>query len=267
MPCRDCCIAANSRPAPPDRHPCVPATFRLSHSPPPAGLLRSGGRRDRDPPRHMGFEFGGEASPPPFQERSRGALLGLAVGDALGTTLAFREPKSPPFPQLATGPHRDMVGGGPFKLVAGQVTDVTQMACCLAASLRARGRFDAAGVAARYVGWQEHAFEIDGQIAAALNAIREGAAPLEAGEVVWARSPKPPAGNASLARTAPIGVLVPGPEARRAAALADCAITHHDPRCRLACAAFDAALAVAIRGAAAPTVLRDAAARELWDAA
>ena len=87
----------------------------------------------------------GKASPPPSQERSRGALLGLAVGDALGTTLEFREPKCPPFPHLAAGPHRDMLGGGPFKLVAGQVTDDTQMACCLAASLRARGRFDGPG--------------------------------------------------------------------------------------------------------------------------
>ena len=189
------------------------------------------------------------------------------MGDALGTTLAFREPKSPAFPQLATGPHRDMVGGGPFKLVAGQVTGATQMACCLAASLRARGHFDASDAAARYVAWQEHAFEIDGQIAAALNAVREGAAPLVAGELVWAHAPKAPAGNGSLVRTAPIGVLVPRPEARRAAALADSAITHHDPRCRLACAAFDAALAVAIRGAATPAALRDAAARELWDAA
>lgn len=213
------------------------------------------------------MDLGGKASPPPSQERSRGALLGLAVGDALGTTLEFRELKSPPFPHLAAGPHRDMLGGGPFKLVAGQVTDDTQMACCLAASLRACGRFDADDVAARYVAWQEHAFDIDGQIAAALNAVREGVAPLEAGERVWSLSPKPPAGNGSLMRTAPIGVLLTVPAARRAAALADSAITHHDPRCRLACAAFDAALAVAIRGASAPSEVREAAARELWDAA
>lgn len=39
--------------------------------------------------------------------RYRGCLTGLAVGDAVGTTVEFREPGS--FP-----PATDMVGGGPF---------------------------------------------------------------------------------------------------------------------------------------------------------
>lgn len=40
--------------------------------------------------------------------RYRGCLLGLAVGDALGTTLEFRPPG-------ALEPIDDMVGGGPFR--------------------------------------------------------------------------------------------------------------------------------------------------------
>ena len=42
-------------------------------------------------------------------DRARGALLGLAVGDALGTTLEFTAKDS--YPPLTT-----MVGGGPFRL-------------------------------------------------------------------------------------------------------------------------------------------------------
>lgn len=212
-------------------------------------------------------DAGGWSSPPPSQERSRGALLGLAVGDALGATLEFSEPRAPPFPTLATGPHRDIVGGGPFRLVPGQVTDDTQMACCLAASLRARGRFDLDDVAGRYVAWQEHAFDIGVQTAAALNAVREGTPPARAGFELWSRAPQLPAGNGSLMRTAPIAVLLGDEEARRAAALADSALTHYDPRCRLACAAFDAAVAFALRGSATPGTARDAAARELGLAA
>jgi ADP-ribosylglycohydrolase len=50
-------------------------------------------------------------------------------------------------------------------------------------------------------------------------------------------------------RTAPVGVFLAGdPEALRAAALVESAITHYDPRCRLACAAFDAAIAAALQG-------------------
>src|SRR5215213_7890180 len=48
--------------------------------------------------------------------RWRGALLGLAVGDAVGTTVEFKPPV--PFPPV-TG----MVGGGPFDLPAGAWTD------------------------------------------------------------------------------------------------------------------------------------------------
>jgi hypothetical protein len=58
-------------------------------------------------------------------ERYRGALLGLAAGDALGTTLEFKRPGS-------FAPITDMVGGGPVDLQPGQWTDDTSMALCLA---------------------------------------------------------------------------------------------------------------------------------------
>ena len=78
-------------------------------------------------------------------DRTRGALWGQAVGDALGTTQEFERPSGrKAFPALNDGPQTDIVGGGPFRLEPGQVTDDTQMAVCLADSLAARGRFDAA---------------------------------------------------------------------------------------------------------------------------
>ena len=42
---------------------------------------------------------------------SCGALLGLAVGDALGTTLEFSRPLAPAFPVLATATHREATRG------------------------------------------------------------------------------------------------------------------------------------------------------------
>ena len=53
-----------------------------------------------------------------LQDRFRGCLLGLAVGDAVGTTVGFMARGS--FP-----PVTDMVGGGPFGLAPGQWTDDT----------------------------------------------------------------------------------------------------------------------------------------------
>ena len=58
------------------------------------------------------------------KDRFQGALLGLAAGDALGTTVEFEARGS--FP-----PVTDMTGGGPFDLKPGQWTDDTSMALCL----------------------------------------------------------------------------------------------------------------------------------------
>jgi ADP-ribosyl-[dinitrogen reductase] hydrolase len=71
-------------------------------------------------------------------------LLGLAVGDALGTTLEFQPPKT-------FQPISDMVGGGPFDLKPGQWTDDTSMVLCLAASLIEKNAFDALDQMQRYV--------------------------------------------------------------------------------------------------------------------
>jgi ADP-ribosylglycohydrolase len=68
-------------------------------------------------------------------DRFRGCLLGLAAGDALGTTLEFKAPGS-------FIPLEDMVGGGPFGLQPGQWTDDTSMALCLADSLIELQGFD-----------------------------------------------------------------------------------------------------------------------------
>ena len=62
------------------------------------------------------------------QDRAIGALVGLAIGDALGTTLEFASRDSRP---LVT----DIVGGGPFGLKPGVWTDDTSMVLSLAESI------------------------------------------------------------------------------------------------------------------------------------
>lgn len=65
-------------------------------------------------------------------DRALGSLVGLAVGDALGTTF-----ESGPRREPATS--LEMVGNGPHNLQPGQWTDDTAMALCLAESLIATG--------------------------------------------------------------------------------------------------------------------------------
>lgn len=61
------------------------------------------------------------------RDKGIGALIGLAVGDAVGTTLEF----------TPRDRHKvsDMVGGGPFRLKPGEWTDDTSMALCLAETI------------------------------------------------------------------------------------------------------------------------------------
>ena len=70
-----------------------------------------------------------------IEDRALGALLGLAVGDALGTTLEFAPRDSYP-------PLTGMTGGGPFGLKPGEWTDDTAMALALADSLARPDGFD-----------------------------------------------------------------------------------------------------------------------------
>lgn len=97
--------------------------------------------------------------PPPFssgsahhrRERYRGALLGLAVGDALGTTLEF-------CPRDYYPTHTEMLGGGAFDVAPGEWTDDTAMALCLAASLIECRDFDHRDQLQRYHHWWKEGY-------------------------------------------------------------------------------------------------------------
>jgi ADP-ribosyl-[dinitrogen reductase] hydrolase len=81
----------------------------------------------------------------------RGSLLGLAAGDALGTTVEFSAPGT-------FEPLTEIVGGGPFRLSARQWTDDTSMALCLAESLIETGNFDPVDQLERYVRWYREGY-------------------------------------------------------------------------------------------------------------
>ncbi|WP_462119130.1 ADP-ribosylglycohydrolase family protein [Methylorubrum extorquens] len=70
----------------------------------------------------------------------------MAVGDAIGTTVEFRQ-------RGTFDPVTDMVGGGPFNLKPGHWTDDTSMALCLTDSLIACGRLDERDLLERFYRW------------------------------------------------------------------------------------------------------------------
>lgn len=132
-------------------------------------------------------------------ERFRGALLGLACGDAVGTSVEFK-------PRGSFALVSDMVGGGPFGLNPGEWTDDTSMALCLAESLVECNGFDAADQMCRYVKWLDdgywssngHCFDIGGTTHDALTNFKRTGNPFSGS--THAQS----AGNGCIMRLAPV---------------------------------------------------------------
>lgn len=132
-------------------------------------------------------------------ERFRGALLGLACGDAVGTTVEF-------MPRGTFPPVTDIVGGGPFQLNPGEWTDDTSMALCLAESLVECNGFDAADQMRRYVKWLDegywssngHCFDIGGTTHDALSNFKRTGKPFSGSTHTQS------AGNGCIMRLAPV---------------------------------------------------------------
>lgn len=132
------------------------------------------------------------------QDRFRGSLLGLAAGDAVGTTLEFHRPGT-------FAPIGDMAGGGPFGLRPGQWTDDTSMALCLATSLVETGGFDPGDQMDRYVRWYREGylsstgrcFDIGNTVRAALHRYEQSGDPYSGATDPYS------AGNGSIMRLAP----------------------------------------------------------------
>ncbi|CAF1578441.1 unnamed protein product [Adineta ricciae] len=85
--------------------------------------------------------------------RIQGSLVGLAIGDAVGAAVEFR-----PYEYLKEHPVVDMQSGGTWDLQAGQWTDDTSMALCLAASLIIRGKSNSYDQFARYKRWYRNGY-------------------------------------------------------------------------------------------------------------
>ena len=185
------------------------------------------------------------------RDRFRGCLLGLAAGDALGTTLEFKTPGT--FQKID-----DIVGGGPFRLEPGQWTDDTSMALCLATSLIERGEFDPQDQMERYVRWRQEGylssngvcFDIGGTVSDALSRFEETGEP-------YGGSTKPnSAGNGSLMRLAPVPMYFAGDAAEAIDRSADSSRTTHGAREAVdSCRHYAGLLVGALRGVDKGTLL------------
>lgn len=196
-------------------------------------------------------------TPPSKQQRlsrARGALWGQAVGDALGTTVEFQraEAIATRFPQGV----REVVGGGPFDVEPGQVTDDTELALCLARSLAESGRFDEDDVAQRYIAWcVANPPDVGGTTRRAFGRVVPDGQPVA--RTVRSRAFTDSQANGALMRASPLGVFgwKVEPDVLLELTAADTSLSHPHEVCVAASQVFTFAIAHALRtGAAGPDV-------------
>ncbi|NJD58106.1 MAG: ADP-ribosylglycohydrolase [Anaerolineales bacterium] len=196
------------------------------------------------------------------RSRHRGCLLGLAAGDALGTALEFKPPGS-------FIPISDLVGGGPFHLIAGEWTDDTSMALCLAESLIQKGGFDPVDQLERYLRWWHTGylssngrfFDIGGTTSEALRRFERTSEPYPGLAARYS------AGNGSLMRLAPVPMFYARQPSKALARCADASrTTHAAPQALDACRYFGMVTVGVLLGVPKESLLSPPAAWDFVDA-
>lgn len=188
---------------------------------------------------------------PDLSDRYAGSLLGLACGDAVGTSVEF-------CPRGTFSPLVDMVGGGPFNLVPGQWTDDTSMALCLAESLLTKNGFDAKDQMGRYLNWWQWGYmSSTGECFDIGNTVRQALLKYQQTNQPFAGPIEPDtAGNGSLMRLAPVVLFYypSHPEIAKFTAASSCT-THSAPEAIECCQLLGELIAKALSGKSKAEIL------------
>lgn len=168
-----------------------------------------------------------------IRNRQRGAFVGLAVGDAIGTTLEFKD--------RDTYEHiTDMVGGGVFGLEPGEWTDDTSLALCLADAIANHG-MDQVEFLKNMGAWitegkfshNGRAFDVGNTTRSALQRfLRGGSVDPECGDPHFTNS-----GNGGIMRLAPAAIYARSRKQAEEYSVMQSVTTHNSPDC-IKCASF-----------------------------
>jgi ADP-ribosylglycohydrolase/fructose-1,6-bisphosphatase/inositol monophosphatase family enzyme len=168
-----------------------------------------------------------------YVEKAQGVLLGQVIGDSLGSRVEFKSAEE--IGKLFPRGVRELADGGPYHTIAGQPTDDSEMALTLARTILRHHGFERDKVLDAYRDWMQ-------------------TRPIDIGETtergLLGLHTTESESNGSLMRVSPIGVWAVGDPARAAAAAReDSMLTHPNPLCVEACAAYCAAIAAGVSGA------------------
>lgn len=188
-----------------------------------------------------------------LRDRIAGGLLGVHAGDALGATVEFDawETIRGRYPDGV----RDIVGGGPFGWPPGHATDDTDLTRAVLLAHLDPGDDVVRTAAEQMLAWwrgdwpgREPGTPPRDVGAATADGLRRYS---RTGDPRTSGAGAGRAGNGSLMRCLPTALAVPDPERRLRESTEISAVTHDDPRCTLACAAYNEMAAALLVGAAA----------------
>ncbi|RAO73337.1 uncharacterized protein BHQ10_009349 [Talaromyces amestolkiae] len=192
--------------------------------------------------------------------RTLGALLGVHCGDSLGATLEF-QPWSHIIRDYPNG-LREIIGGGCFNWPVGHATDDTDLTRAVllayrdyeetkqAGNIQSVDKFNVAKAAAEYsLKWNEgdwpgrkkgsRPIDIGNATRTGLQQFKRSKDPTKAGAGIGS------AGNGSLMRCIPTALFASN-ERRQNESIAISEFTHNDPRCTVACAAYNEIVAALV---------------------
>lgn len=176
--------------------------------------------------------------------RAYGCLLGQCAGDALGQQVEFQSAAE--IRKKYPNGIRTMEDGGTWNVLAGQITDDSELALLLARSIVSAGSYDIEKVAQAYHYWfhDTEPFDVGNTIRKALTDI-----PNQESQA-----------NGSMMRISPLGIYGYRMETEDLWQLAckESELTHPNPTCQQACALYVCAIADAIRSGKSAADLYDA---------
>lgn len=175
------------------------------------------------------------------EDRIRGGIVGLLVGDALGVPYEFHARESiPPFDEIEFEPpaHFTRAHAG---VPPGTWSDDGAQALCLLASLLECEKFEVDDFAQKIVAWfredymaVDQVFDVGIQTQKAILNLRKGVPPLESGPFDEYSN-----GNGSLMRVLPLAIWHKGTDLELIAdAFNQSAVTHGNLRSKLCCALY-----------------------------
>lgn len=179
--------------------------------------------------------------------------MGLATGDALGTTVEFQEPGT-------FEPILEITGGGVFHLEPGEWTDDTSMALCLAESLVECRGFDLSDQLERYLRWYKTGYmSSNGRCFDIGNTVRTALSRFERTHKIYSVPSEMSAGNGSLMRLCPVPLCwSENPERAIEYSGESSRTTHGAQAATDACRYFAALLVGAVQGVDKNTLLSSA---------